>query len=136
MTAQPPIVPKKVRLHARYVLRGAVRYGRITRPKICESCGKKPKRGDDGRSGIEAHHHKGYDKPLDVRWLCIPCHKRADPILTIGERNGRALLTEKSVRRIRSLYSTKTVSELSEQFGVSGAAIQHVVYRRSWAHVK
>lgn len=42
----------------------AIKSGRLIR-KPCESCG-------DPHS--EAHHDD-YSKPLDVRWLCLPCHR-------------------------------------------------------------
>ncbi len=57
--------------------RGAHRYlayqvelGRITRPNICEECGKL-----NGR--IEAAHYD-YSQPLKVRWLCRACHVKWD----------------------------------------------------------
>jgi len=48
-------------------LRGAVRRGRIARPKVCVDCG--------GCGKIEAHH-RDYAKPFDVVWLCQGCHCR------------------------------------------------------------
>lgn len=50
----------------------AILRGRLVRPETCEKCGKSP-RFRDGRSGIQAHH-ADYNKPLDVMWLCQPCH--------------------------------------------------------------
>lgn len=47
----------------------AIRKGLLTRPKKCESCGTSP------RTGIQAHHDD-YNKPLEVRWFCIKCHKK------------------------------------------------------------
>lgn len=41
----------------------AVRNGTLT-PKPCESCGASPAQA----------HHDDYSRPLDVRWLCPPCH--------------------------------------------------------------
>lgn len=44
----------------------------------------------------DAHHHKGYDHPLDVLWLCQPCHQRleneneAGLAIVKGEQNGNA----------------------------------------------
>lgn len=48
----------------------AVREGALVRPDACERCG-----GSETR--IEGHH-PDYHRPLDVRWLCIPCHAQAD----------------------------------------------------------
>lgn len=48
--------------------------GEIIRPKRCEECHKIPRRGRDGRTQIQAHHHNGYENLLDVRWLCRACH--------------------------------------------------------------
>lgn len=39
------------------------RRGRLS-PEVCQVCG-------DERSQM---HHEDYDKPLDVTWLCRPCH--------------------------------------------------------------
>ena len=35
-------------------------------PKPCENCG--------ATKNIQMHH-EDYDKPLDVRWFCAPCHR-------------------------------------------------------------
>ncbi len=42
----------------------AIKSGKLTRPDSCEKCDSPP-----------AHaHHADYTKPLDVVWLCAPCH--------------------------------------------------------------
>lgn len=51
----------------------AVARGRVERPATCERCGKEPPPFRDGRSAIQAHH-PDYSKPMDVVWLCQPCH--------------------------------------------------------------
>jgi hypothetical protein len=43
----------------------AIRNGVLTRMP-CERCGAVKSEG----------HHEDYDKPLDVMWLCQPCHKQ------------------------------------------------------------
>jgi len=53
--------PEKYRAH--YLLSNAVRDGRLKR-ESCEKCGRKDTHG----------HHEDYSKPLEVRWLCPPCH--------------------------------------------------------------
>jgi len=34
-------------------------------PELCEGC---------GAEDVEMHH-ENYDRPLDVTWLCKPCHQ-------------------------------------------------------------
>jgi hypothetical protein len=50
---------------ARAAVNNAVQWGRIIKPTICETC--KTTACLDG-------HHPDYSKPLDVVWLCKPCH--------------------------------------------------------------
>jgi hypothetical protein len=54
------------RLKARNTLSNAVRDGRVAK-RPCAFCATTEK--------LEAHHHD-YAKPLDVTWLCKPCHRR------------------------------------------------------------
>ena len=57
------------RRHAQNVLAGHVARGTITKPTTCQRC------------GLDAHieaHHPDYTRPLDVEWLCKPCHVIAD----------------------------------------------------------
>ena len=58
--------PEKYR--ARYTLTNAVREGKIAKPSACEDCGK-----ELSARLIHGHHHD-YSKPLEVEWLCAPCH--------------------------------------------------------------
>ena len=53
---------------ARVALRDAVRRGIVLKSSTCSKCG----------SGglLHGHHHKGYDYPLEVIWLCVVCHAR------------------------------------------------------------
>ena len=54
---------------AKTAVNNAVRDGRLDKPDSCSVCGDK----HDWIHG----HHDDYSKPLDVRWLCPPCHKEA-----------------------------------------------------------
>jgi len=57
---------------ARDLLKKAVKDGRVKKPKRCDRC-KEKKRPYQ----LEGHHHD-YSKPLDIEWLCRPCHVKAD----------------------------------------------------------
>lgn len=46
----------------------AIKKGILTRPTICTKC-------NSHNVKIEGHH-EDYTKPLDVIWLCIPCHRK------------------------------------------------------------
>lgn len=50
----------------------AIRSGVLEKPDTCSSCGC-----HSSAHRIEAHH-EDYRKPLDVVWLCTPCHRKAD----------------------------------------------------------
>ena len=52
-------------IKAKTKVRTAVINGRIIKPSACSDCGSTQR--------IQAHHDD-YRKPLDVRWLCQPCH--------------------------------------------------------------
>ncbi len=56
-----------LRKTANSMVRNAIRTGRLVRPDKCEACKRKKK---------VCGHHKDYYKPLDVMWLCQPCHKK------------------------------------------------------------
>lgn len=57
---------------AQHIVEKAVKKGVLVNPNKCQECGSQ-NLFKDGRSGIQAHHCD-YDKPLDVMWLCQPCH--------------------------------------------------------------
>lgn len=50
----------------------ALRCGVLIRPHYCSGCGC-----SDSEHRIEAHHYD-HSKPLDVIWLCTPCHEKMD----------------------------------------------------------
>ena len=55
----------------------------------------------------------------------------------LGERNGRAKLSEKKVVQIRDLYSSGkfTHDHLSEKFKVSPALISCIITKKLWKHI-
>ncbi len=56
--------PEKVRTHG--VLNYRIKTGEVVRPDHCERC---------QAECVPHGHHDDYSKPLDVTWLCVPCHK-------------------------------------------------------------
>lgn len=123
---------------ARSAVKRALNAGVLTRPGECSQCGCAPQTSD-GRAGIHAHHHKGYDHPLDVEWLCPKCHFRHDPRAS-KEANGRAKLTQEQVAEIRARYRPGATwrnpeggaKTLAREFGVHGATIQRIVRNQCW----
>ena len=57
----------------------AIRDGKLEKPEWCEMCLK--------ICSVNAHH-QDYSKPLDVWWLCPPCHKRLHVLLDRESRTG------------------------------------------------
>ena len=58
--------PEKYKAHN--LVNSAIGCGRLRRPEYCQDCGKKHRY-------IHAHH-EDYSRPLDVIWLCPPCHAK------------------------------------------------------------
>lgn len=56
---------KKRKKKARAEVSKAIRTGKLTRPAECSKCEEERK---------ILGHHKDYDLPLDVEWLCYRCH--------------------------------------------------------------
>lgn len=59
-------------VNARRVVEAAIYARKLTRPDHCSGCGC-----DSSEHRIEAHHCD-YTRPMDVIWLCTPCHRRMD----------------------------------------------------------
>lgn len=60
----------------------AVLRGDLKRPDACERCGRLSSR-------IEGHH-EDYAKPLEIVWLCKPCHWKADNLRREREATAHA----------------------------------------------
>jgi hypothetical protein len=54
-----------------------------------------------------------------------------------GEKGGRAVLTERDVRKIRATYARGGIGSeaLGREYGVSGRQIRYIVNRQEWAHI-
>jgi len=59
----------------------AIRSGHLTRPDVCQSCGKQ---------GRTEGSHTDYSKPFDVEWLCVKCHRRKDNAARLLSLRGAA----------------------------------------------
>jgi len=57
-----------LRREVRRLLAKAVYSGKVRKPERCEACGSEP-----GKPRLHGHH-TDYKRPLDVIWLCRPCH--------------------------------------------------------------
>jgi len=61
---------KRLRYNRNYRSRNRLNYavsmGKIIKSLQCEGCSKKRK--------LNGHHHNGYHRPLEITWLCNPCH--------------------------------------------------------------
>src|SRR5579863_611876 len=56
----------RVQIRARKLLSYHVCKGNIRRPKKCSVCGRRCK---------PHGHHENYANPLEVIWVCEPCHR-------------------------------------------------------------
>lgn len=62
--------PEAYKAHT--ALNNAIRDGKIIKPKVCSACNKERRLHG---------HHDDYSKPLEVEWLCTPCHKDHHKVL-------------------------------------------------------
>lgn len=134
---------------SRELLCAAVRYGSIKRPRKCSQCGRRPK----NKRFIHGHHHKGYDRWWDVRWLCLWCHRIADaekhdlrgakswptqnPEKThFALNNPNRKLTEAQVRRIKKMLAGGVpAKKIAPQFSVTYENIWAIKTGKTWSRV-
>lgn len=114
---------------AREAVKRALRSGKLQRPTSCSHCGEAERFGRDGRSLIQAHHHRGYDCQLDVQWLCTQCHRDITPTV-YGERQHCAKLTVEKVAELRaSPLGTRTIARL---MGLNRQTVREIRAGRWW----
>lgn len=63
-------IVRKQSHNARVKLSQAVKAGKVIKPGICERC--------ESTRKLEGHH-PDYSRPLEVQWLCSPCHSLVHP---------------------------------------------------------
>jgi hypothetical protein len=73
---------KKMSGRAHVAVNRAVKAGKLIKPTSCQTCNRTCK-----HIRLGGHHHRGYDFPLDVWWICQRCNsllrKRHDGSLSI-----------------------------------------------------
>ncbi len=127
-----PLSRLKQRAYGR--VHSQIRAGLMTVAAACEKCGGDPGFGRDGRRLLQAHHHRGYDFPTDVEWLCVQCHRDETPCNPRrGEASVSSKLTERQVRDIRN--SGLNNFALARIYGVHRTNIAQIKHRKTWAHV-
>lgn len=99
----------KHKARARDLVQKAIKSGRLTRPATCGRCG--------AGARIEAHH-PDYSKPLDVVWLCDPCHSSEHRSRHVAD-SFRPRNTRWSGVTFRG--ETKSISDWAHALGVSPA---------------
>ncbi len=119
---------------ARNIIRHAVRMGIVSKPDKCQSCGEAERYGADGRSLLHAHH-EDHSKPVDIIWLCVPCHRNVTPIPR-GERNGTAVLRDDLVIAARLLRKNGfSIQAIADLYGMSRPGLSHAVNGTNWKHI-
>lgn len=117
-------------------VRSALANGMLSRPDTCSRCGKPDTKPTSGRHTIQAHHHVGYDRPLEIEWLCPLCHRQETPLpenmgtQVFGERNGAAKLTGDQVEVIRQ--SRDGCRVLGRRYGVDKTTVQRIRNGTRW----
>lgn len=110
----------------------AVRRGALVRPKACSRCGQPDSPMKDGRTSIQAHHHRGYGHPLDVEWLCVGCHREETP-RPYGAKAHASKAGWNLVTTIRERYAAgESYYRIADELGLNRTTIHRIVTNRSW----
>ena len=52
-----------------------------------------------------------------------------------GSKNGRSILLEKDIPKIRQLFNKKTLAQIARDFGISPTTIWEIKNGRKWSHI-
>lgn len=106
---------------AKRAVRRAIERGELSRPNKCDRCSQVPP-PRNGRSSIEAHHDD-YNKPLAVRWLCVPCHAAVH--VELGSHGGgRSRFTEEQREQMRAMLARgRSAREVAARLGCHHATV-------------
>lgn len=120
--------PTRKRAHT--AVRRALKAGTLVRPPACQKC---------GTTGRVVAHHPDYFKPLDVEWLCVPCHRVAPHKDPEADDSAQAVQFRRSARghtRLSSeqrkavaeaVRSGRAQADVAGEFGVSQATVSSIV---------
>lgn len=103
-------------------VREAVRRGELIKPTQCQDCGiaLAPRL-------LAGHHHKGYERPLDVIWLCQKCHSKAHYVKRPNAFYSYMKLHDADVLEIvRLRKSGRSLREVAEKYGVTVSHVSHI----------
>ena len=111
---------------ARAKINHLIRTGELKRPLICERC---------GNPGDIRAHHEDYNKPLEVIWLCNPCHsKLVTPNHKSSVRFGTPGNRPKTERNQKIMeYSVKGYRQqsIANMFKMKVSAVSMVILRET-----
>lgn len=107
-------------------VRDAVRRGILKKPNKCEKC-----QLIIPRKILFGHHYKGYDFPLEVKWLCGKCHSEEHNQKHFGEENGNSKTNWKTIKFIRSNQNLRVV-ELVNITGIKKSQIYNIINFKNW----
>ena len=133
---------KHTKVEARRLSGAAVAAGIIDRPDHCQACGCS---SEEHR--IEAHHDD-YERPLDVIWLCTPCHRRADAARVAREAGmnpfdpyaGFCTKPSLTPEQDEALFISwamglETRSAMAERLGIDGNSVTMAIRRAAMHHI-
>lgn len=102
--------------NARRCVEAAIAAGVLTRPDHCYGCGCSA-----AEHRIEAHHHD-YNKPLEIIWLCTPCHRQMD-CARRGQAGEKPDPVAKSVVCIDTGIEYPSIADAAKAVGVRASRI-------------